>query len=144
MDVSRLLGSAALEAAENLVHFATARHKVIADNIANVDTPGYRMRDLSVQRFHQAISRALSAGRRANPNFPDLDSGSLDLPGDPDRARTGDAAGLRNIVFHDDNDRSIEKLVVTMTANVQRHNLALDLLRVQTRLLQAIVRERLT
>ena len=36
---------------EQVVQFAAARHNLILENIANVDTPNYRQKDMSVARF---------------------------------------------------------------------------------------------
>ena len=36
---------------QEVASFAEARHHVLAGNIANVDTPGYRVRDLSPETF---------------------------------------------------------------------------------------------
>lgn len=36
---------------ENLLHLASLRHGVIASNIANVDTPDYKVKDLKFEQF---------------------------------------------------------------------------------------------
>jgi flagellar basal-body rod protein FlgB len=43
---------------ERVLDFASLRHNVIASNIANLDTPGYRARELL---FKQELKQALSA-----------------------------------------------------------------------------------
>ena len=40
--------------------FPQARHHVLAGNIANVDTPGYRVRDLSVETFQERLKEAIA------------------------------------------------------------------------------------
>ena len=40
-----------------VVKFTKARHAVLAGNIANIDTPGYQARDLSVEDFQRSWSR---------------------------------------------------------------------------------------
>ena len=52
-----LFQSTTIPALEQVVNFTEARHNVLAGNIANVDTPGYKARDLSVEDF-QAIGPA--------------------------------------------------------------------------------------
>jgi flagellar basal-body rod protein FlgB len=42
-----------------LLDVATMRHEVIAQNVANVNTPGYRRQDVA---FDEAFTRALQAG----------------------------------------------------------------------------------
>jgi flagellar basal body rod protein FlgB len=43
---------------ESLLAFAGARHRVIAGNIAHVDTAGYRTLDLPADGFGRALARA--------------------------------------------------------------------------------------
>ena len=43
--------------------FAQARHTVLAGNIANLDTPGYQARDLSVDDFQARLKEAIEATR---------------------------------------------------------------------------------
>ncbi len=44
---------------EQVVSFSQARHTVLAGNIANMDTPGYRVRDLSVEDFQSRLREAI-------------------------------------------------------------------------------------
>lgn len=46
---------------EDRIRFAAARHGVLASNVANVDTPGYRVRDLRFDEALQAETIALAA-----------------------------------------------------------------------------------
>lgn len=50
---------------EQVVDFTQARHHVLAGNIANLDTPGYRTRDLSVNDFRSQLRKAIEARHRA-------------------------------------------------------------------------------
>ena len=45
--------------ASSMARHAGARHRVIAENIANADTPGYRARD--VRRFSESVNEAFTA-----------------------------------------------------------------------------------
>ena len=46
---------------EQVVGFTEARQNVLAGNIANLDTPGYKTRDLSVEDFQARLKRAISS-----------------------------------------------------------------------------------
>jgi flagellar basal-body rod protein FlgB len=54
---------------EQGLRYASLRQQAIADNIANVDTPGYKAKDV---RFQAELDRALQLeAKRTNPNhFP--------------------------------------------------------------------------
>jgi flagellar basal-body rod protein FlgB len=56
--LDRLFGGGSLPALEAMLTFASARQKVIAANIANVDTVGYRARDLSAPDFRKPLAEA--------------------------------------------------------------------------------------
>jgi flagellar basal-body rod protein FlgB len=132
MFVERLLNQGNAPLLEQVVKFASARHRLIAENIANVDTPGYRQKDLSVEAF-QAQLRELSALRRSRP------VGSVSFNGVSKELENP----TRGILFHDDNNRSMEHLASDLAKNALMHNLAIELLRKQFESMQNALRERI-
>jgi flagellar basal-body rod protein FlgB len=58
--VERLFGSGSLRALEAMLSYASERQRVIASNIANVDTQGFRTRDLPEADFARALDRAFA------------------------------------------------------------------------------------
>jgi flagellar basal-body rod protein FlgB len=56
--LDRLFRSESLSALETMLTFASERQRVLAANVANVDTQGYRTRDLSEGDFRRALDRA--------------------------------------------------------------------------------------
>ena len=63
--LNRLFAGGSLPTLEALLSYASARQKVIAANIANVDTLGYRTRDLAAPDFRSALDRLLRVGPAA-------------------------------------------------------------------------------
>ena len=57
---------------EQVVGFAQARHNVLAGNIANLDTPGYKVRDLSVEDFQKRLDTAIEDRHRAGDGVRDV------------------------------------------------------------------------
>ena len=53
--LSGLFNSTTIPALGEVLNFAQARHTVLAGNVANVNTPGYRLRDLSQTEFQQRL-----------------------------------------------------------------------------------------
>lgn len=49
---------------EEVLNFSSLRHNIIASNIANMSTPGYRVRELLFQR---ELREALSSGDKLKP-----------------------------------------------------------------------------
>jgi flagellar basal-body rod protein FlgB len=49
-----------LKTLENIMHIASFRQKLLASNVANADTPGYRAKDIS---FQNELNRAMAGSR---------------------------------------------------------------------------------
>lgn len=132
MFIERLLNQGNAPLLEQVVHFSSQRHRLIAENIANVDTPGYRQKDLSVERFQSMLRERVETRRtlpRGSVGFDDI-SAEMTNP-------------TRNILFHDRNNRSMEQLATDLAKNAMMHNLAVELLRKQFMGLEAALKERL-
>ena len=73
-----------LKTAASLARYAAQRQAVVAENVANADTPGYRARDL--EPFSEAFKRAKGApvdfiersSARAGPTKPNGNNVSLE------------------------------------------------------------------
>lgn len=135
--LANLFNSTTIPALGEVINFAQARHTVLAGNVANVNTPGYRLRDLSPTEFQQRLKEAIAQSQQANqPISPGLASSQ---PGDPLRQVR---ASLENIVYHDDTNIDLEKQVAEMTKNQLLHNFALTVMTDQFQLLQTAISER--
>lgn len=132
-----LFGSTTIPALGEVLNFTQARHTVLAGNIANVNTPGYRLRDLSQTAFQEKLKEAIAlASRRSQTMSPGLASSQ---PGDPLREVR---ASLENLIYHDDTNIDLEKQVAEMTKNHLLHNFALTVITDQFQLLQTAIGER--
>ena len=121
---------------EQVVNFSQARHNVLAGNIANIDTPGYRMNDLSPEKFQARLAEALQQ-RDQQPSQASLSPGHLTA--DP-VAAVGNS--LANLLHHDDTNGSLEDQVTSIAKNQMQNNLAIALMTSQFRLLQSAISER--
>jgi len=72
--LSTLFGSSTIPVLEQTVNFTQARHGVLAGNIANLNTPGYKTRDLSPVEFQKRLKEVeRSSGiSSASRHFPYL------------------------------------------------------------------------
>jgi len=61
--LENLLQQTTIPLLEQVAAFGARRHTVLAGNIANIDTPDYRTRDLPVQDFEKAVQAAIAARR---------------------------------------------------------------------------------
>ncbi len=130
MFIEQLINRDSAPVLEQVIRFTSARHKLITENIANVDTPGYRQKDLLVDRFHATLrARLQERDRSGNTKLDGLDI----RPENP-------TAG---ILFHDRNNRSMEQLATDLAKNAMMHNMAIELLRKQYQQLDMALRERI-
>ncbi len=137
--LSSLFSSTQIPVLEQVVNFSQARHSVLAGNIANLDTPGYRVRDLSPELFQDRLKAAIQA-----KNTPPVSS-----LGDPSRASAlrGDplrdvGKNMKSILRHDDGNVGLDQQVTAVTKNQMQHDMAIALLNSQFRLLQSAITER--
>jgi flagellar basal-body rod protein FlgB len=134
---SSLFSATTIPALGEVLNFAQARHTVLAGNVANVNTPGYRLRDLSQTGFQEKLKEAIAHSRHtAEPVSPGL---AYSEPGDAMRQVR---SSLENLVYHDNTNIDLEKQVAEMTKNHLLHNFALTVMTDQFQLLQTAISER--
>ncbi len=133
----QILNSTTIPVLEQVIDFAQARHNVLAGNIANLDTPGYRVRDLSTEDFQSRLREAI----RARHQPPAAKS-----PGEPGFGEEPNIANVardsQTILRHDETNVDIEHQVTEMAKNQMQHNLALTIMTAQFRLLNVAISER--
>jgi len=166
----RMFNSTSLPALEQTAIFTQRRHEVLAGNLANLDTPDYRAKDLQVDRFQDALAESIEAARNPSPGYrlptlttdssplgmqmvtsqPLRKSGGGDIatvarmssPGDRDDFASGPREAMEPIVLHDGSDVSLERQVTQIAKNQGMHNLAIATMRSQFGLLRAAITER--
>ena len=131
MFLDRLINAGSSPLLERMLQFTGARQAVLGEDVVNLDTPGYRQKDLSVDKFQAMLKDRIDA-ENASPDgatsFDDID-GQL----------TSETGG---ILFHDGNNRSVEQLMSDQSKNALMHNLAVELLRKQYALLSMALTEK--
>jgi flagellar basal-body rod protein FlgB len=139
--IDGLLGQTSLPALERSLQFMSARQKLLIGNLANAETPGFRPVDVDPRAFQAALRDSIE--QRA------LDQdGRLTLDDGAPVAFSHAGVELKpevladNILFHDGNDRSVERLLQRVTENVYAFRAASQLLRGQFETINAAIRER--
>ncbi len=124
---------------EQVVSFTEARHNVLAGNIANFDTPGYRMRDLSPDEFQAKLKEAVEASHAGPGRF----GGAGGDRSESTRSAFEAVADTKHtLVFHDNSNMDIEQQAAELTKNQMEYNLALSLLTGNFKSLEAAISER--
>jgi len=120
--------------------FSEARLRVIADNIANLQTPGYRAKQLDPVAFQQALRKAINE-RGDDPNRPLRVKGkqvSTDESGRLMSMPTEKPA--ENVLFHDGTNTSIEHEMSELAKTGMMHDVASRLLRIEFNNLREAIR----
>lgn len=151
-----LLAQTPLPLLKQVARFAERRQEALAGNIANIDTPGYHMRDLPVADFRAALRAALTPTRRfsalqPSPGVPwtlerpqspgeiGVSAASLDELFVERLFQARDVESQPGITFQDGNNRSIEHQFLEMTKNSILQNFALQVMSAQYGQLHAAI-----
>jgi flagellar basal-body rod protein FlgB len=147
--LSSLFQSSTIPVLEQVVKFTEARHGVLAGNVANLDTPGYKTRDLSPALFQKRLKEAIEA--RHEPPTPAYQTDANGLSSTYKASRRAERElkafrkveeSMRSILRHDEADVSMEQQINEIVKNQQQHNLAINIMSAQFRLLRAAITER--
>ena len=133
MFIERLLNQGNAPLLERTLQFTAARHRLIAENVVNLDTPGYRQKDLSVEKFQEMLRTRVEERNHAAPGS----MGFEDVQGELEHPQNG-------ILFHDGNNRSVEQLMSDQAKNALMHNMVVELLRKQYEQLSMALRDRVS
>lgn len=131
MFIDRLLNMGNAPLVHQAMNFTAARHDVIAENIANLSTPGYVQKDLSLSAFQKQMRDRIKLKNTSAPGSTGFD----DLEPMVTNPKTG-------MLFHDRSNRSAEQLMADLSNNALKHNMYAEMLRKQFDSLQNVLKER--
>jgi flagellar basal-body rod protein FlgB len=145
MFVNDLLSAGAMPSLEMSVRFAGERQRLLAHNIANLTTPNFTPLDVSPIGFQKALAEAIA----------DRDARTGGMVGelrwkDTSELRRRDDGGLEfnpqtpsgNILFHDRNNRDVERLMQDHAENLAVFRTSSELLRSRMQLMRETLAER--
>ena len=169
-----LTNSGSIPALERLMQFTSQRHRLIANNIANLSTPGFRPVDVSPDEFRSQLAQAIDDRRATRARhgiqppalFGDglAPSGSFGALSDEQAVTDRNALNIRstrqievasdrlilhaeptgdNLLFHDGNDRSVERVMQDLVENFMTYRTAAQFLRQQYDSIRSAIRERI-
>ena len=142
--IKGVLDHGAMPALERMVTFTSARHRVLTNNIANLSTPNFLPADLDPKQFQSQLRRAIDDRRRGpKPLDGDLQLSTTRQIRERDGAmRFQPSPSNEGILFHDRNNRNLERTMQSLAENTLAHNLSIDLLKSEFDLLRSAIRER--
>jgi flagellar basal-body rod protein FlgB len=115
-----------IEALRQASVFALRRHELLAENVANADTPGFRAHDLS---FAHELDLAQLVRSRPEPGYgPGMDLRMVDTPDGPAKL--------------DGNDVDLDKEMARIGQNALYHNVVIQLLNARFNALKSAINGR--
>jgi flagellar basal-body rod protein FlgB len=133
--ISGLFDNTTIPALSETIEFAQARQNLLATNVANMDTPGYKVRDLSVDTFQNKLAEAIHARHERGESLSSI------MTNQRDELRHVHES-MESILRHDDVNVAMEQQALQASKNAFLHNLAITVMGSQFRLLQAMISER--
>ena len=118
-----------------------ARLRMIAENVANIHTPGYRTKQLDSKAFQNALREALET--RVNDPKGGLTvsvQGEVQTDGQGFLQVTPREKPVENILFHDGTNMSIERQMADLAETGMANDLATTLLRGKFQTLRSAIR----
>ena len=142
--IEGMFNDGAMPALERTVQFTAQRHKLLSHNVANISTPQYQPVDLDTDAFQAELGRAIDERRErtGGPNGPLNLQDTRQLDFRPHGIDVEPRRSNHNILFHDRNNRSLERLMQHVAENAGVHNTALDILHNEFQLMETAIRER--
>ncbi len=140
-----LFENTAMPVLGQVLTFSEHRQQVLAHNVANINTPGFRQTDLSVGEFTEALTEAIEGRDGRTPHRFRMESTrhiQFDQATGRIQAEAQPVEGLMN--YYDGSDRSVEHLQNEMLKNAIWHEAATRLLAQQGQLLETAIRERVS
>lgn len=144
MSIAGLTNAGAAPALEATIRFSAQRQRVLAHNIANISTPDFQPTDLSVADFQAQLAAAIDRRRQSDaPEGPLHLNNTRELAWSPDGSLKATARRpSEGVLWHDRNNRDLERLMQAQTENLAVFRTATDLLRGRTEAMRAALAQR--
>lgn len=145
MLIDALTNSGPLPTLELSMRFAAQRQRLVAHNIANIDTPDFRPFDASPRGFQDTLReaiddrRARTGGLHGELRFKPTSELELDGAGE---LRINPRTPSTGVLFHDRNNRDVERLMQALAETTGAFRAASDLYRAHVNILNTAISER--
>lgn len=143
--IDGLFDGGAMPVLDRMIQFSSARHQVLAHNIANLSTPHFRPRDLDPAAFQKQLRTAIDQRRAVgHPVRGELQPReSREIRFESGRLAADPQPVDQGILFHDRNNRDLERTMQQLAENTLAHRAGVELMRNQFEMLSMAIRGRL-
>lgn len=145
MFIDHISNAGALPTLRAMMSFASQRQKLIAHNIANLETPNFQPVDVSPQSFQAALSDAIDQRRQRNGGA----SGAIEIrqtqefeQGRNESLVLRPRSPVAGVLTHDRNSSDLETTMQSLVENAATFRVAADLYRSRVGVLKKAIGER--
>ncbi|MEM8836267.1 MAG: hypothetical protein AAGD00_10645 [Planctomycetota bacterium] len=141
MYIESLTNADALPTLAASMQFAARRHELITHNIANLSTPMFQPKDVSVRGFQENLGEAIDGRRRARMG----NGGPLNMESSREVKVSAGRLSLEpeepsgNVLFHDRNNRDLERTMQDLAENFAALRVTSELMRSRMGILSAAI-----
>src|ERR1043166_4104584 len=129
--LSSIVDRGSIPLVEKMAAFTEARHQMITENIANIDTPGYRMRQLDPKAFQAELRRAAQARTPESAELRLKSTRQVESGCDGHMELHPELEPTENLMFQDGTNARIERQMSDLADNAMAHQLSIELLKTQ-------------
>jgi len=141
--LSDVTNSGAIPVLEKTLAFTEARNRVLAENIANITTPGYRAKQLDVGSFQAALAEASEKRARNGGEFEMPATAEVRDDETGHMVVTPSEEPVENLLFQDGTNARIERQMAQLAENTLMHRTASDLLQAKYESVAKAIRGRM-
>lgn len=128
--IDSLISSPSIRMLEQSLDFTEQRHNVLIEDIANVSTPGFVQKDVSVAAFQKSLQAAVARKWASNNDTYEPESNhETDFTPGASTVQVKPAEVANSVAFHDRGVRSMEYLMGQLADNAMAHNTISQLLK---------------
>lgn len=143
MWLENMVNAEGIDVLQRSMEFASRRHALIAHNIANLSTPGFQPIDVAPDSFRAAMQKAVRERREEHEGLrrhPIRPGDTADIAFHRDGLSLRPRAAEHNLMFHDQNDRDLERIMQDLAENTMVYRNTTELLRNRFGLLTSAIR----
>ena len=127
----------------NVLNFAERRNSVLANNLANIDTPFYKAQDLPVSEFRQALDNAMEERQNGNAREFNLTGTDNIHVGPQGEVRFDQVNAIESTIMrNNENTVGIDQAMSELSKNSLLHNVSSNVLNSLFKGLETAIRGR--
>jgi flagellar basal-body rod protein FlgB len=124
-----IANSGSIPAMEKMLAYTQARHRMLTENIANADTPGYKAKQLDARVFQRALRKAIDEQNRGSRALRVEDSKEFSQDAGGQMVVKPTVEPAENVLFHDQTNMRIERQMALLAENTLMHQMVTDRLK---------------